>query len=89
MNDWYPHPRIETGRAIMAHALALMPDLLPPDVRKRNSENGVAPSVADLEPLVIEHGCGLRPARKGGIRVEGSTHTTAEGKTFPVVYNYG
>lgn len=73
----------------MTRALALMPDLLPPDVRKKNSENGVADSVADLEALVIEHGCGLRPARKGGIRVEQGTHTTAAGKIFPVVYNYG
>ncbi|GJJ06493.1 hypothetical protein Clacol_000685 [Clathrus columnatus] len=87
VNDWYPHPRIETGQAILARALALMPDLLPPDVRKKNDQNGKAATVADLEPLIIEHGCGFRPARKGGIRIERDTYTLSTGnKTVPIVH---
>lgn len=72
-DDWYPHPRAETGRAILGRALALMPALV------RGGQTA---------PEVIEHGCGLRPARRGGIRLEGGT-VTAAGRTVPVVYNYG
>ncbi|KAF8498836.1 D-amino-acid oxidase [Hysterangium stoloniferum] len=88
VNDWYPHPRVETGRAILSRALVLMPELLPPNSRDASQ----APTIADIEPIIIEHGCGLRPARKGGIRVESGTVVVGGapgGKKVPVVYNYG
>ncbi|KAF8588005.1 D-aspartate oxidase [Ramaria rubella] len=87
-NDWYPHPRLETGREILARALVLMPELVPPHLRDASEP----PSVADIEPLVIEHGCGLRPARKGGIRLEKGKVKVEDPKharEVPVVYNYG
>ncbi|KAJ7637045.1 D-amino-acid oxidase [Roridomyces roridus] len=79
-NDWYPLARAETTRDILNRALALCPELAPPDIRTERE-----PSVEDLQPIIIEDGCGLRPGRKGGIRLE------VEQKAFkvPVVFNYG
>lgn len=45
--------------------LAIFPELAPPEVRAT-----WAPTVGDVLPLVIEEGCGLRPAKKDGIRLE-------------------
>lgn len=87
-NDWYPHPRLETGRAILERALRLMPDLIPPNLRDPSRP----PTIADIEPHVVEHGCGLRPARKGGIRLESGKVQVGGpfgGRSVPVVYNYG
>jgi len=56
-------------------------------------EEGKVPTVDDITPIIIEEGCGLRPARKSGIRIEcdilkmnwpNQTH-----RKIPVVYNYG
>ncbi|KIJ29642.1 hypothetical protein M422DRAFT_235200 [Sphaerobolus stellatus SS14] len=86
VDDWYPHPRLETGHAILERALRLMPHLIPPNLRDESK----TPSVADLEPHIVEHGCGLRPARKGGIRVESDiVKVAACGREVPIVYNYG
>ena len=66
-----------------------MPELLPPSARDAESQ---PPTVTDLEALVIEHGCGLRPGRKGGIRLEAGKIPVVEGtesREVPVVYNYG
>lgn len=84
VDDWYPHPRLETSRAILERALRLMPDLIPPSLRNESRP----PTPADLDPYVVEHGCGLRPARKGGIRLERDV-VTVGGRQVPVVYNYG
>jgi hypothetical protein len=65
-----------------------MPELLPPESRDASR----APTIADIEPLIVEHGCGLRPARNGGIRVERGTVIVGGapgGKSVPIVYNYG
>ncbi|KIJ49416.1 hypothetical protein M422DRAFT_27776 [Sphaerobolus stellatus SS14] len=89
VDDWYPHPRLETGRAILERALRVMPDLIPPNLRDESRK----PTIADLEPYIVEHGCGLRPARKGGIRVESGTTriggAAAGEREVPIVYNYG
>jgi len=87
-DDWYPHPRVETGRAILERAGVLMPELFSPNARDASR----APTIADIEPIIIEHGCGLRPARKGGLRLESGTVIVGGapgGKKVPVVYNYG
>jgi hypothetical protein len=84
-NDWYPAPRPETTTDILTRALAVCPELAPPHIRAARQ-----PTVDDLLPIVIENGCGLRPARKGGVRIE-LEWFRAIGKSgkVPVVYNYG
>lgn len=94
-DDWYPHPREETTTAILARALKLCPQLAPPEVRAVRE-----PTINDVLSHVVGEGCGLRPGRKGGIRIE-SEWWSDRGKILPrgemdesgnkvlVVYNYG
>ncbi|KAL0958135.1 hypothetical protein HGRIS_000303 [Hohenbuehelia grisea] len=85
-NDWYPVPRPETTEDILKRTLALCPELAPPEARA----NGRQPTVADLRPLIIEGGCGLRPGRQGGIRVELEWYSRGDGQgRTPVIHNYG
>ncbi|TFK49356.1 D-aspartate oxidase [Heliocybe sulcata] len=84
-NDWYPNPRPETTQEILTRGLVLCPELVPQSIRDQRE-----PTVEDLLPLVIEEGCGLRPARKGGIRLEVERYPSADGqRKVPVVHNYG
>lgn len=78
-------PRPETTLEILQRVFLICPQLVPPQIRAERE-----PRVEDLLPLVIEEGCGLRPARKGGIRlqVEWFDNINRAGK-IPVVYNYG
>lgn len=80
----YPVPRAMDRTYIFTHVLALCPDLAPPSVRASRE-----PTVEDLEALIVDEGCGLRPARKGGIRLEVGSLERGEGGRIPVVYNYG
>ncbi|KAG8216514.1 hypothetical protein J3R82DRAFT_6630 [Butyriboletus roseoflavus] len=82
-NDWSATPRPDTTTDILTRAFALVPELAPPNVS--------SPTVDDLRPLVIEVGCGLRPAREGGIRleVERVASPDQQGKMVAVVFNYG
>ncbi|CUA69248.1 hypothetical protein RSOLAG22IIIB_08373 [Rhizoctonia solani] len=87
-NDWYPHPRPETVDDIIFRTLAITPEIAPPASR----EGGRKPTVEDVKRIIIENGCGFRPARNGGIRLEtGSVEWIDEGmrKETPVVFNYG
>ncbi|KAG8702958.1 hypothetical protein FRC09_004438, partial [Ceratobasidium sp. 395] len=84
INDWYPYPRPETTDDIIARTLLIAPEIAPPESRA----NGRTPSVEDVKKIVIETGCGLRPARKGGIRLEVGSVEWEGGKT-PMVFNYG
>ncbi|KAK4058755.1 carboxypeptidase Y-deficient [Microbotryomycetes sp. JL221] len=61
---------------IKRRCLELQPELLPPDKR----ENG---TIDDLD--VIELACGLRPTRKGGLRIE----IEAQASDVPIVHCYG
>ncbi|KAH6905344.1 D-amino-acid oxidase [Coprinopsis sp. MPI-PUGE-AT-0042] len=79
-DDWYPQARPETTRDILERALKFRPDLVPEHLRK----DGEKPSVEDIMPLVIEEGCGFRPGRKGGLRLE-----AGQIKVSAVIYNYG
>ncbi|CAK5272218.1 unnamed protein product [Mycena citricolor] len=83
-NDWYPIPRPETTQNILERAFALCPELAPPEIRAERE-----PVLDDLKPIIIEEGCGLRPARKGGIRLETDWVETAGRGKVPVVFNYG
>ncbi|KAG8795295.1 hypothetical protein FRC12_016309 [Ceratobasidium sp. 428] len=84
INDWYPHPRPEATDDIIARTLLIAPEIAPPESRA----NGRTPSVEDVKKIVIETGCGLRPCRKGGIRLEIGSVEWEGGKT-PMVFNYG
>jgi D-amino-acid oxidase len=75
-DDWYSKPRPKTKISILKRAISLAPELAPP-----GTEN---PTYEDLIPLIVEEGCGLRPGRKGGIRLERETVSGV-----PVVHNYG
>ncbi|KAJ6469503.1 hypothetical protein C8R45DRAFT_1218600 [Mycena sanguinolenta] len=78
-DDWHPSNRPETLTLIKERGIAAYPELLPPD--KREARN-----IADLD--VIEECVGLRPTRKGGVRLE-VTSLNVHGKIVPVVHNYG
>ncbi|TFK49360.1 D-amino-acid oxidase [Heliocybe sulcata] len=86
VDDWYPAPRPETAHDILSRSLAMCPELVPQSIRDQR-----APTVEDLVPLVIEEGCGLRPARKGGFRLEVEWYPSEHGQArkVPVVHNYG
>ena len=79
----YPVARPETTTEILERGLALCPELAPPQIRTTRT-----PTVDDLRPLILEEGCGFRPARKGGIRLEIDALQTGQ-RTIPIVYNYG
>lgn len=85
-NDWHPNPRPETREDIIERCLELCPELVPP-----NQRSDAKPSVEDIIPIIIEEGCGLRPARKGGIRLERDILKLDDKgtETIPIVYNYG
>ncbi|GAB1527844.1 hypothetical protein RhiTH_011032 [Rhizoctonia solani] len=90
VNDWYPHPRQSTIDDIITRCLALSSLIAPAEARI----HGRTPSVSDVRSIMIESGVGLRPARKGGVRLEtGSVQYVFGSPAFickvPVVYNYG
>ncbi|KAJ7118010.1 hypothetical protein C8R43DRAFT_1099238 [Mycena crocata] len=80
VDDWFPLPRPETKLAIMEKALALWPEIAPPEARTDRN-----PTVGDLYPIIVEDGLGLRPHRKDGIRLE----VEANAARAPVVFHYG
>jgi len=88
-NEWHPTPLPQITREIIARCLELCPELVPPN----NRIEGKSPSVEDITPIIIEEGCGLRPARKGGLRIESDTlkleGTGLKSREVPIVYNYG
>ncbi|KAK0192248.1 FAD dependent oxidoreductase [Armillaria mellea] len=79
VDDWYPTARSDTKREILERVIKLYPNIAPPDIRAVRE-----PTVADLEAIVIEDGCGLRPGRKGGVRLE-----VDSSGSIPLVFNYG
>ncbi|KAH9932225.1 D-amino-acid oxidase [Fomitopsis serialis] len=84
-NDWYPAARPETTEDILQRCLAFCPELAPPEIRAQR-----APTVDDLRALILEAGVGLRPARKGGLRLEVEWVTNPRGNVkIPMVFNYG
>lgn len=85
-NDWNATPRPETTRNIIERNLEFAPEIIPPHLRK----NAEKPTVEDVLPFVVEEGCGFRPGRKGGLRLEaGRVPVPKTDKTIPVVFNYG
>ncbi|KAL0576848.1 hypothetical protein V5O48_005145 [Marasmius crinis-equi] len=82
-DDWYPIARKDTTEDILKRGFALCPELVPPEIRAKRT-----PTVDDVQPIIIEEGCGHRPARKGGIRLE-VVWFQGLNKKVPVVTNYG
>lgn len=80
----YTVARPETTEDILRRCLALCPDLAPPDIRAQR-----AGTVDDLRSLVVEVGCGLRPAREGGLRLEHEWVEAGKGRKVSLVHNYG
>ncbi|KAF8970430.1 D-amino-acid oxidase [Flammula alnicola] len=84
IDDWYPKSRPETTQDLLKRGLELCPELVPPEVRAKK-----LPDIQDLLPLVVEEACGLRPMRRGGVRIEREYRMTPKGRKIPVIHNYG
>ena len=67
--------------SIIERCLALWGDLTPTQLDR-------TPTRSDVEALVEGEGCGLRPARKGGVRLE-SEEIAYKGKMLAMIHNYG
>ncbi|KAJ7723386.1 D-amino-acid oxidase [Mycena metata] len=78
-DDWHPTSRAETVKMIKERGIHAYPELLPPGKRENRDIN-------DLE--VVEECVGLRPTRKGGVRLEVTSLTVGD-KSYPIVHNYG
>lgn len=86
-DDWYPQARPEITEDILKRGLALCPELAPPEVRAVRK-----PTLNDLLSHVVGQGCGLRPARKGGFRLELEWFDGQKVKRndrIPIIHNYG
>ncbi|KAM5543713.1 hypothetical protein V8D89_002330 [Ganoderma adspersum] len=84
-NDWYPAARPEATTDIIKRCLALFPEIVPPAIRAEREG-----TVEDVRALIVEEGCGFRPQRKGGIRLDVEWIPGREGETkVPMVFNYG
>ncbi|CBQ70556.1 related to D-amino acid oxidase [Sporisorium reilianum SRZ2] len=64
VDDWDPRPRDETTQRILQRCVALVPHLADP----RRTTGLTKPRVEDVSVLGVN--VGLRPARKGGVRLE-------------------
>jgi glycine/D-amino acid oxidase-like deaminating enzyme len=81
----YPTPRPEITKDILNRVFTLCPELTPPEIRATRE-----PKVEDMLPLIVEEGCGLRPARNGGVRIEAEWFEDVKGqRKVPVIHNYG
>ena len=83
-NDWYPVARPDTTTDILKRCLELCPELVPPSIRAARPG-----TIDDLRPLILEEGCGFRPQRKGGIRLDVEWVQGSGGSKIPMVFNYG
>lgn len=84
-NDWTAHAVASQTTDILERCIAMAPDLIPETV-SRNRDPRVL--VEELRKLIIEEGSGLRPARKGGVRIE-SESIKVGSDTVPLVHHYG
>jgi len=87
-NDFRPDPLKEITEDILIRCLKLCPELVTgsPEFTGKTTS---APSVQDLQQFIIEEGCGLRPARRGGIRLEVDWLELDSAGKIPVIHHYG
>ncbi|KAJ7303512.1 FAD dependent oxidoreductase [Mycena albidolilacea] len=78
-DDWHPKSRPETVKLIKGRGIQAFPELL--HQAKRETRN-----IDDLD--VVEECVGLRPTRKGGVRLEIQSLAVGE-RIIPIVHNYG
>ncbi|TFK96786.1 hypothetical protein BDV98DRAFT_536232, partial [Pterulicium gracile] len=96
-NDYYSCPRAHITADIIRRAVSLAPELAPPGIAASlTPEPENAHLVEAVKALTIYEGCGLRPARTGGARIElkwvdrpGLAKVQGEEEKVPVVYHYG
>lgn len=75
-DNWESQPDPNLATRIMKRAVELCPALVPEG--------------KGIEALsVIRHGVGLRPMRKDGIRVEKDAIAGSDGRSLPIIHNYG
>ena len=78
-------PRPEITKDILERSFALCPELASPDIRAERE-----PTINDVLPLIVGEGCGFRPAREGGIRMEVEWTEGISGRgRVPIIHNYG
>lgn len=80
IDDWDGKPRPETRRKILERCLGLVPQLVDPIKRSELSK----PRVEDVK--VLEVNVGLRPARRGGVRLE---RAKKDVNGVKIIHNYG
>ncbi|KAJ7677737.1 hypothetical protein DFH06DRAFT_559506 [Mycena polygramma] len=79
VDDWHPTSRPETVRLLKERGIAVCPELL--SENERDSRR--------IEDLDVREECvGLRPTRRGGIRLEAEKLAVPD-KSIPIVHNYG
>ncbi|KAJ9100640.1 hypothetical protein QFC21_003684 [Naganishia friedmannii] len=86
-NDWTAHAIASQTTDILERCIAMAPDLMP--VAKCTDRDPKV-MVEELRKLIVEEGAGLRPARKGGVRIESEDIMLGNGTvTVPLVHHYG
>lgn len=81
VDDWDSKTRDETTRRILERCLALVPQLADP---KKSSAGLVRPRVEDVDVVAVN--VGLRPARRGGVRLERASQDV---DGVRIIHNYG
>jgi D-amino-acid oxidase len=81
----FPNIRPETTNDILERCMKMCPELVQGDPGRKGDH---APTIKELKALVIGEGCGFRPFRKGGVRLE-SEVIKRPAKDVPMVFNYG
>ncbi|KAJ9093579.1 hypothetical protein QFC19_008308 [Naganishia cerealis] len=86
-NDWTAHAIASQTTDILERCIAMAPDLVPVSSCKNRDPQVL---VKELRKLIIEEGAGLRPARKGGVRIESEDLLVGNGKkVIPLIHHYG
>jgi hypothetical protein len=81
-NDWNTVLDEEMSKRILQRCIKVVPELL---------EDGVDPTSKDAWKTleILSHGLGLRPARRGGLRLELEDMKTFDNRLYHVLHAYG
>lgn len=78
-HDWTTTASPIETEDILTRAVKLCPQLISSDA---------VSSMSQLRQSIVEEGCGLRPAREGGIRIGYEIHSIGK-QRMPIVFHYG